>query len=149
MYARGARPVLDSLHAGVDRIVHGTGLDDARIEFMLKHDIFLYPTLHSPPREPSAELAAMKTPQVLASIRHKGEQHFASVKRAYEAGVKLAFSTDSGVLGVMTGRNAAELLCMRELGMDGRRFVRLRRLRRRLSAWRTGLAGSGLVMMLT
>ncbi len=124
VHARGAKPILDSLHAGVDRIVHGTGIDDDCIDFMLKHGIFLYPTLHSPPREPSAALAALKTPQVLESIRRKGQQHFESVKKAYHAGVRLAFSTDSGIMGVMAGDNARELLCMRELGMGSLEILR-------------------------
>ena len=124
VHARGAKPILDSLHAGVDRIVHGTGIDDDCIDFMLKHGIFLYPTLHSPPRGPSAALAALKTPQVLESIRRKGQQHFESVKKAYHAGVRLAFSTDSGIMGVMAGDNARELLCMRELGMGSLEILR-------------------------
>lgn len=124
VHARGARPIMDSLNAGVDRIVHGTGIDDACIEFMLKNNIYLYPTLNSPPRNPSDQMIAAKTPQVIDSIRLKGQQHFESVKKAYNAGVKLAFSTDSGVMGVMAGNNAAELLCLKEIGMSNLEVLR-------------------------
>lgn len=124
VHARGAAPIMDSLHAGVDRIVHGTGIDDACIEFMLKNNIYLYPTLNSPPRVPSDQMNTEKTPQVIESIRRKGQQHFESVKKAYDAGVKLAFSTDSGVMGVMAGNNAAELLEMKELGMSNLEVLR-------------------------
>lgn len=118
VHARGAKAIMDSLNAGVDRIVHGTGIDDQCIDYMLAHNIYLYPTLNSPPKDPPSALVAMKTNDVIESVRRKGKQHFDSVKRAYDAGVKMAFSTDSGVMGVMAGDNVRELLCWKELGMS-------------------------------
>lgn len=118
VHARGAKAIMDSLNAGVDRIVHGTGIDDRCIDYMLAHNIYLYPTLNSPPKDPPAALIALKTSNVIESVRRKGKQHFDSIKRAYDAGVKMAFSTDSGVMGVTAGDNVRELLCWKELGMS-------------------------------
>ena len=117
-HARGSRPVKDSLLGGVDLICHGTGMDDEAIEMMLKGGNYLLPTLASPTPYPCEEVLSSKSSRVVDLLKRTGEIQWESTKRAYQAGVKIALSTDSGAVGIKHGENAKEMLRMREIGMS-------------------------------
>ncbi len=75
-------------------------------------------TLLSPTPTPSKELVAAKSQGVLDLLATTAERHWASVKKAYEAGVKIAFSTDAGTLGIKVGTNALEFMNLQKIGMS-------------------------------
>ena len=99
-------------------VVHGTGIEEEGIELMLKKDRYLLETLLSPTPNPSEALLRAKNQATIDLLKRTAKNHWASVKKAYEAGVKLAFSTDAGTLGIRVGSNALEFLNLQAIGMS-------------------------------
>lgn len=90
-----------ALEAGVDSIEHGIALDDASIQKMKERGVYLCPTLMvteyvAPYRAAAGAPQWAKFPRV----------HEESFRKAYAAGVKIAFGTDVG--GFPWTKNAAE-----------------------------------------
>jgi imidazolonepropionase-like amidohydrolase len=105
-----------AIRAGVDSIEHGTLLDDETIALFKKHGTYYVPTILA--GKTVAEMA--KKPGALhPSVREKaarlGPLIQGAFARAYKAGVKIAFGTDSGVS--VHGENAREFGYMVEAGM--------------------------------
>lgn len=93
-HAQGTQGIKDSIRAGVTSIEHGIYLDEEAIHMMLRQGVYLVPTLSAPyfiisNRTEVPEFIVQKTEQV-ARI------HSESLKRAHQAGVKIALGTDSG-----------------------------------------------------
>lgn len=124
-HVRGAVPIKDFIRGGGDWIIHGTGIDDEGIEMMLKKNLYYFETLASVSKDPpSRELAAVKPPKLIESMRKKGQTNFDSVKKAYEAGVNIVFATDTGAVDIFPGDNAKEMLRLREIGMKNGEILR-------------------------
>lgn len=123
-HCRGAESIKDFVKAGGDRIVHGTGVDDEGIEMLIKKGLYVYPTLSSPSREFPDALVSIKSASTVESLRKKGQEHFDSVKKMYEAGVKLAFSTDTGGIAIWPGYEFNEMCYMHEIGMKNVEILR-------------------------
>ncbi len=107
-HVRGADPLKDFIRAGGDWIIHGTGIDDEGIEMMLKKGLYLFETLASLSKDPiPPEYAALKKPSLVESMMRKGQENFDSVRRAYEAGVKIVMATDAlrPLLIALNGKN--------------------------------------------
>lgn len=112
-HAHGAQGILWATEAGVDSIEHGSYIDDAGIAEMKKRGTYLVPTLyledwmlqygHLPPfyHQKMVDVSAVA----------KG-----NIKRAMQAGVKIAMGTDAAVYP--HGLNAHELdVYVNQLGM--------------------------------
>ena len=123
-HLRGAEAIKRFLRADGDLVVHGTGIDEEGIELMLKKDRYMLATLLSPTPTPSKELVAAKSKSVLDLLATTAERHWASMKKAYEAGVKIAFSTDAGTLGIKVGTNALEFMNLKKIGMSNAEALR-------------------------
>jgi imidazolonepropionase-like amidohydrolase len=116
-HAQGNEGIKNAVRAGVHSIEHGIFLDDEAIELMLQHGTYLVPTLLAPlavlemaEREGSMpEHAIRKSKEVI-------EIHRESIKRAFQAGVKIAMGTDAGVMA--HGQNLRELGLLCEIGMS-------------------------------
>jgi imidazolonepropionase-like amidohydrolase len=113
-HAHGAQGILWATEAGVDSIEHGSYVDDAAIAEMKKRGTYLVPTLyledwmvqsgHLPP------FYQQKMIDVSAVAKR-------NIKRAYEAGVKVAMGTDAAVYP--HGLNAHELdVYVNQIGMS-------------------------------
>jgi imidazolonepropionase-like amidohydrolase len=115
-HAHGTEGVLAALQAGVDSIEHGTSLSDACVELMRKNGTYLVPTLVA--AFTVARLA--REGAVPAAVVRKAEGHLESrresVRRAYEAGVRLAFGSDAAVIA--HGRNGEEFVQLMEAGVS-------------------------------
>jgi len=115
-HAHGAEGMKRAIRAGVRSIEHGTLMDDEVIELMKQHGTYLVPTLLA--GRWVAEKAKLEGffPDVVrpkaAAIGPKIQATFA---RAYKAGIKIAFGTDTGVSA--HGGNAREFALMTEAGM--------------------------------
>ena len=116
-HLRGAESIKKFLRAGGDFVVHGTGMDDECIEMMLKGNQIMLPTLLSPTPNPSPEMLAAKPKTVVDLLAKTAQTHWESAKRAYKAGVPMAFSTDCGTLGNHIGTNALEFKNLIAIGM--------------------------------
>jgi imidazolonepropionase-like amidohydrolase len=115
-HAQGAPGIKAAVRAGIRSIDHGIYLDDEAIEMMLERGTWLVPTLVAPQGVLDAVAAGAAIPA--ASVRKATEVidiHRAAVRRAIEAGVKVAMGTDSGV--TPHGQNLRELALMVECGM--------------------------------
>ncbi|GAA4252999.1 metal-dependent hydrolase family protein [Dactylosporangium darangshiense] len=115
-HAHGTDGVKNALRAGVRSIEHGTYLDDECIQLMLDNGVWLVPTLGVVGALLDGIAAGASMPDaVVAKLREGRDAHLASVRRAIEAGVRIAMGSDAAALG--HGRNLGELAEMHALGM--------------------------------
>ncbi len=116
-HAQATDGIKVAIRNGIRSIEHGIYLDDEAIEMMLAAGTWLVPTL-SAPREVliMADSGIPMPATVIAKARMVLEEHDDSVRRAIDAGVKIAMGTDSGV--GPHGKNLGELGLMASLGMS-------------------------------
>jgi imidazolonepropionase-like amidohydrolase len=115
-HAQANAGIKNALQGGVATIEHGIWLDGDAIEMMLDGGNALIPTLIAP-RWVIRHAAAGKMPAYAADkAREVINDHVASIRMAVEAGVKIAFGTDTGV--GPHGSNGEEFLAMHQLGME-------------------------------
>jgi len=119
-HAQGAEGVKNALRNGVDTIEHGIYLDQEGIDLLLETDGTLVPTLaivhrilENGEEHGIPEFGLQKAADAM-------EAHVDSIKRAYEAGVRVALGTDfTGPELVPHGENAEEAeLYVDEVGMS-------------------------------
>jgi imidazolonepropionase-like amidohydrolase len=115
-HAHGAEGLKRAVRAGVQTIEHGTFLDDEGFALMKKNGTWLVPTISAGKyvaeraKEPGffPEIIRVKAAAI-------GSQIQGTFARAYKAGVKIGFGTDTGV--GPHGDNAKEFIYMVEAGM--------------------------------
>ena len=114
-HAHGAQGILWASEAGVDSIEHGSYMDDADIRMMKAKGTYLVPTLYlgdwmteNAEKIGLPEMYAAKMRAVIPQAR-------ANLKKAFAAGVKVAFGTDAAVYP--HGLNAHEFAVYVKLGM--------------------------------
>ena len=116
VHAHGKEGMERAIKAGVDSIEHGTYMDKATMKLMKKHGTFYVPTILAgnfvaEKAKIDGYFPALVRPKA-AAIGPLIQNTFS---RAYKAGVKIAFGTDSGVSA--HGDNAQEFALMVEAGM--------------------------------
>lgn len=115
-HAHGAEGMKRAIRAGVDTIEHGTLMDDETIQLMKKHGTYYVPTImagwwvYQQAQDPEF-FPALVRPKALQI----GPQIQNTFARAYKAGVRILFGTDTGVSA--HGDNAKEFQYMVEGGM--------------------------------
>ncbi|WP_263352789.1 amidohydrolase family protein [Acidicapsa acidisoli] len=112
-HAHGAQGILWASEAGIDSIEHGSFIDAAGIAEMKKDGTYLVPTLY-------LEDWMMESGHLPVFYQQKMKDAIAvakpNIRRAYEAGVKIALGTDAAVYP--HGLNAHEVeVYVRDLGM--------------------------------
>ena len=116
-HAHGKDGIEAALRAGVDSIEHGTYGDAETFRLYRRTGAYLVPTIHA--GITVTELATPEDSFMPPAIRAKsllvGPNMLDMVRRAHEAGVKIAFGTDCGV--GKHGTNAREFGFMVEAGM--------------------------------
>ena len=116
-HAQGAPGIKDALRAGVRSIEHGIYLDEEAIDLFLTHGAYLVPTLQAPLAVVAAGEAGVPLPPgVVDKARAGARDHADSLRRAYEAGVKIAMGTDAGVGA--HGENLEEVELLAGAGMS-------------------------------
>ena len=117
--AEGTRAALE---AGVDSIDHGTFLDEESVRLFKARGAYLVPTMIAP----VTALQQARGGQLPAATIPKAEQAAAAAMeshaRAFRAGVKVAFGTDTGVS--KHGDNAREFALMVRAGMTPAQAIR-------------------------
>jgi imidazolonepropionase-like amidohydrolase len=115
-HAQGAEGIKAAVRAGIRSIEHGIYLDDEAIDLMLERGTWLVPTLAAPRAVLTAVAAGASLPAaVIEKARQVQAAHDDSVRRAVDAGVKIAMGTDSGV--GPHGSNLDELGLMAACGL--------------------------------
>jgi len=117
-HAHGARGIEAASVAGIDTIEHGTYLDDAAIKAMKENGTVLVPTLMAFQGISERLGTGTYTPVVEEKVRAVAEAAKVFMGKARDAGVTIAFGTDSGVFE--HGRNAQEFRLMMGQGMSSR-----------------------------
>ena len=123
-HAHGAEGIKRAVRAGVDTIEHGTFLDDEGIKLMKAHGTFYVPTIsagnwvYQQAQDPTF-FPALVRPKAL----EVGPQIQNTFARAYKAGVKILFGTDTGVS--KHGDNGHEFTLMVESGMPAMEAIRV------------------------
>ena len=114
-HAHGAAGLKQAVRAGVDSIEHGTLIDDEGIALMKARGTWLVPTLYTS----IWVMEHAKPPEVPQAMLDKGYKLLPvakqNIRRAFQAGVKIAFGTDSSVYP--HGLNANEFRHLVEIGM--------------------------------
>lgn len=115
-HAHGAEGMKRAVRAGVDSIEHGTFMDDETIALMKERGTYYVPTITAgrwvfDRSKEDGFFPALVRPKA-AMI---GPQIQGTFAKAYKAGVKIVFGTDTGVSA--HGDNAREFVLMVEAGM--------------------------------
>lgn len=116
VHAHGAEGAKVAIRAGVDSIEHGTFLDDEALKMMKERGTYLVPTFMAARTVLRKADAKLFPPEIEAKARAAGAAHTATMKKAVQMGVKIAFGTDSAVSP--HGLNAQEFRGMVEVGMS-------------------------------
>lgn len=115
-HAHGAEGMKRAVIAGINSIEHGTFMNEEIQELMKKHGTYLVPTIAAGKFvAKKAEIDGYFPEIVRPKAREVGPTIQATFAKAYKAGVKIAFGTDSGVSP--HGENAKEFGFMVEAGM--------------------------------
>ena len=123
-HAHGAEGIKRAVRGGVDSIEHGTFLDDEGIKLMKERGTFYVPTIsagewvYRQAQDPNY-FPVLVRPKALAV----GPQIQGTFAKAYKAGVKILFGTDTGVS--KHGDNAREFRLMVEAGMPPMESIRV------------------------
>ncbi len=104
-----------ALEAGVDSIEHGTFLDDETIRLFKTRGAYLVPTEIAPVAALAQARGGALPPATIAKAESAAAAMAASHRRAYAAGVKVAFGTDTGVS--KHGDNATEFALLVQNGL--------------------------------
>jgi imidazolonepropionase-like amidohydrolase len=95
-HAIGTEGVNNALRAGIDSIEHGHMLDDESIELFKQHDVYLVPTLAAPTCILEHIADGGQPAFVVQKAEQVNEAMLRNIRRAYEAGVKVAGGSDAG-----------------------------------------------------
>lgn len=115
-HAHGKEGMRRAIVAGVTSIEHGTYMDEELFALMKKHGTWYVPTLHAGRFvADKAKIDGYYPEIVRPKAARIGAQLQDTFAKAYRAGVRIAFGTDTGVSP--HGENAHEFLYMVEAGM--------------------------------
>lgn len=122
-HALGALAIRNAVDAGVDSVEHGYGLDAATAELMAQRGTFLVCDLLMRARYATRGPAY---PQAEADAAARAlETGMASLRLAYEAGVRVAFGTDYGGQPILPPAELADgLFLMVDAGLSGLEAIR-------------------------
>ena len=112
-----------ALAAGVDSIEHGSFLDDEAIALFKRTGAYLVPTEIAPVAALAQARAGALPPATIPKAEAAAAAMVQSHRKAYRAGVKFAFGTDTGVS--KHGENAKEFaLLVNQVGMTPAEAIR-------------------------
>ncbi|MGB3463352.1 MAG: amidohydrolase family protein [Rhodanobacter lindaniclasticus] len=114
-HAHGAEAIRRAVLGGVDSIEHGTFMDAEDMKLMKAHGTWYVPTIIAGQYVMEKAREGWYPPQVARKAEEVGPVIMATAGKAYKAGVKIAFGTDSGVFP--HGDNAKEFAYMVQAGM--------------------------------
>ncbi|MCP3964064.1 MAG: amidohydrolase family protein [bacterium] len=122
-HAHGAEGMKRAVRAGVATIEHGTFMDDETMQLMKEHGTYYVPTIMAGKWvEEKAAIDGYFPDVVRPKAAAVGPAISGTFAKAYAAGVKIAFGTDTGVSP--HGENAKEFVYMVEGGMPPMEAIR-------------------------
>ena len=115
-HAHGKDGIDGALRAGVASVEHATFIDDETAALFKKTNAYLVPTMLAPFTALEQGRRGDRPPASLAKAEEAAKAARESHRRAFKAGVKVAFGTDSGVS--RHGINAQEFKLMVDNGLS-------------------------------
>jgi imidazolonepropionase-like amidohydrolase len=115
-HAHGAEGAKVAIRSGIDSIEHGSFLDDEAVKMMKERGTYLVPTLMAGEYVAGQASVRHYPPEIAAKAKAALAARSAAFKRAIDAGVKIAFGTDSAVSP--HGLNAREFGLMVKNGLS-------------------------------
>ena len=112
-HAHGAEGAKVAIRAGIDSIEHGSFLDDEALRMMKDKGTYLVPTAMA--SRTVGQKAKSFPPEIAAKAQAAAAGHAATLRKAIQMGVKIAFGTDSAVSP--HGLNAQEFGLLVDHGM--------------------------------
>ena len=121
-HAHGAEGIKRAVRAGVRSIEHGSLMDDESIALMAEHETFLVADVWM--GDWSIEQGEREgwSPDVMRKLRETTDAQREGFAKAVEAGVRIAFGTDSGTYP--HGMNAKQFASMVKYGMTPMEAIR-------------------------
>ena len=95
-HAQGTEGIKNAVRAGVDSVEHAIFLDDELIEMMIERGTYIVPTLAAVDFIVQNGEEGGIPEYAVRKAKYVQQSHKESIKKAYEAGVKIAMGTDSG-----------------------------------------------------
>ena len=115
-HAHGDEGIQRAIIGGVTTIEHGTLMSDKSMELMIEHGTYYVPTITAGKEVAAkAKIKGYYDELVVPKALAIGPKIQATFKKAYKAGVKIAFGSDAGVYP--HGINGKEFGYMNEVGM--------------------------------
>jgi imidazolonepropionase-like amidohydrolase len=117
-HAHGASGMKNAIRAGVHSIEHATLLDEEAGELMMRHGVYMVPTLSALATTAAGRPGCGIPQSALDKAKAMTRRHRESFKKAHRAGILIAMGTDAGTPFNYHGDNAQELERMVALGMS-------------------------------
>jgi imidazolonepropionase-like amidohydrolase len=114
-HAHGTQSIKDAIRAGVDSVEHASLIDDEGIALAKQRGTYLVFDIYNDDYILSEGQKAGMLAESIEKERQLGQKQRENFRRAYRAGIKLAFGTDAGVYP--HGDNAKQFGKMVEWGM--------------------------------
>jgi imidazolonepropionase-like amidohydrolase len=134
-HAHSADGINAALRAGVDSIEHGSYLDNNSIALFKTHGAYYIPTLMAGDTIVKMANSGGLPPATADKARTVGPVMLGAAKRAHQAGVKMAYGTDTGVSS--HGMNAGEFALLAQAGFSPIDSIRM------ATVWAADHAGIG------
>jgi imidazolonepropionase-like amidohydrolase len=116
VHAHGTDGINAALRAGADSIEHGTFMDDESIRLFKEHHAYYVPTVVAGVTvAEEAKIPGFFPPAIRDKALAVGPHILETLRKAHNAGVKIAFGTDTGVSP--HGQNAREFELMVQAGL--------------------------------
>jgi imidazolonepropionase-like amidohydrolase len=114
-HAHGTQSIKDAIRAGIDSIEHSSLIDDEGIALAKQHGTYLVFDIYNDDYILQEGAKVGMLPESIEKERKIGRQQRENFRKAFQAGAKMAFGTDSGVYP--HGDNAKQFAKMVEWGM--------------------------------
>jgi imidazolonepropionase-like amidohydrolase len=114
-HAHGTRAIIEAVKAGADTIEHGSVLDNEAIRLMKEHGTVLVADIYDDDFILQHGKEYGYTDENLAKEKMLGQKQRDGFRRAVEAGVKVAYGTDTG--SIPFGQNGKQFFYMVKYGL--------------------------------
>ncbi len=115
-HAHGTSGILEAIQAGVDSVEHASLIDDAGIKLARERGTYLSMDIYNDDYILAEGAKNGVLPESLEKERIIGQQQRDNFRKAFKAGVKMAYGTDAGVYP--HGDNAQQFKYMVQYGMQ-------------------------------
>jgi imidazolonepropionase-like amidohydrolase len=114
-HAHGAQSIKEAIQAGIDSIEHASLIDEEGIRLAKEHGIYLVMDIYNDDYILKEGLKVGMLPESIEKEKQLGQLQRDNFRKAFQAGAKMAFGTDSGVYP--HGNNAKQFAYMVQYGM--------------------------------